>query len=232
MAPRPGWVPTEPLLISYDGWVYRSASGLALAVTIAGSIAMGCFGLAAFLGLSVEYEDEWDTIDAALIWIGLGAITVIPTMGLIIAWTRRVTGNLKPFGADLELGTAWAVGAFFTPILMFWFPVRLWNQAWRATSPNLPPPIGWNYKWMQGRHLHWVANTLWLTVAVGSRVPVDTTEWTAFDVGGYLALLGGGAAVALLLLILLVRGLTARQDTYARIWAGAVPAAWPAPPGG
>lgn len=232
MAPRLGWVPTEPLLISYDGWVYRSASGLSLAITIVAGIAVALSGLGTIVGLSIDDEEDWETVSGVLAVYGASALLSVVTAVLIVAWTRRVTGNLKPFGADLELGTGWAVGAFFTPIIMLWFPVRLWNQAWRATSPNLPPPIGRNYKWLPGRPLHWVMHAVWWANNVAQQSYFDSTDWTAIEFGSYVGILSGGFGVTLFLAILLVRGLTARQDTYARIWAGAVPAAWPAPPGG
>ncbi len=190
---------------------------------------MGCAGSAALIGLSIEYENEWETAELALGWLASAGFCALLVVVLVIAWTRRVTGNLKPFGADLELGTGWAIGGFFTPIVMFWFPVRLWNQAWRATSPVLSPPIKRNYKLMSGRNLHWIAHLIWLSVAFISRLLADfATAFSAIEAGAYASIVGFGILISLLLFILLVRGLTARQDTYARIWA----AASPAPPGG
>nr|WP_297806620.1 DUF4328 domain-containing protein [Tepidiforma sp.] len=195
-------------------------------------IAVALSGLAALVGLSIDDEEAWETVDGVLTFYAVAALLSVVTAVLIVAWTRRVTGNLKPFGADLELGTGWAVGAFFTPIIMLWFPVRLWNQAWRATSPNLPPPIGRNYKRLPGRHLHWVMHAVWWANIVAQQWYLEPTDWTAIEFGSYFGILSGGIGVTLFLAILLVRGLTARQDTYARIWAAAPPAASPAPPGG
>ncbi len=227
-----------PLLASPDGWVYRSASGLALAITILGGAGAALAGVAALVGFSVETEDEWDTVDAALAWLGFSTMAAIPAVILLIAWTRRITGNLKPFGTTLELGTGWAVGAFFVPIIMFIFPVRLWNQAWRATTPSLAPPVGLAWKGLPGNHLHWIVQVTYLAAIIVARWSPDTTYWTAIDAGNYMGVLGGLVAASLVMFIIIVRSLTARQDAYAARWAPASPPRqasplpeWPRQPG-
>ncbi|MEJ5221406.1 MAG: DUF4328 domain-containing protein [Tepidiforma sp.] len=228
-----------PLLMSRDGWVYRSASGLALTITIISAVS----AVAGLLGALWTFQafastGPWESgpdpeeLDPAMITLAIPSLAYFFDLPLLIAWTRRVTGNLKPFGAELELGTGWAIGSFLLPVVSFWFPVRLWNQAWRATDPGLQPPVGWFYRSLRGRHLHWVVWALWVFMVLAERAFGQTRFDSVDELGQGLVVLGLGFAAAHFLLILLVRGLTARQDTYARIWAAAPLAASPAPPGG
>jgi hypothetical protein len=225
----PAWSPPArraapfgvPLLVSHDGWVYRSASGLALATSIVSGIAAGVAGIATLIALSVT-EGDWDTADAAMLWaIGSIAINIVSSI-LLIIWTRRVTGNLKPFGAVLELGTGWAIGSFFVPIINLWFPVRIWNQAWRATTLTLSPPIGWAWKALPGSHLHWVSHLAVLAVAFVDRAYPRGYDTTAEDWAIYTAALSGTLVLASVLRIFVVQNLTARQDAYARYWGAQV----------
>ena len=222
-APARGAAPFGvPLLISSDGWVYRSASGLALAVTIVSIIATVAAGVALLIALSVTTEDDWETVDAASFWLGAAGIISIVGTALFIAWTRRVTGNLKPFGAILDLGTGWAIGSFFVPIINLWFPVRILNQAWRATTLSLSPPIVWGWKQLPGSHLHWVSHLAVFAVAFVDRAYPRGYDATAEDWAIYTAVYSGTLALASVLRIFVVQNLTARQDAYARYWGAQV----------
>jgi hypothetical protein len=212
-------------------WFYLSASGLATAITVFAAITAVLYGIGAALGLAGAVADDWDTLDVSGGFIGFGLLALLVLFVLLIVWTRRVTGNLLPFQPVLELGTGWAVGSWFVPIISYWFPLRIWNQAWRATTPTIAPPIGWQWKGLPVPITHLLA---WVTFHVGvviAAVGVPTEDDTSTAIG-YAGFIGGTlVSVSQVLLILVVRNLTARQDAYARQYLPLVaPAVTPAGP--
>ncbi|MCX7618159.1 DUF4328 domain-containing protein [Tepidiforma sp.] len=197
-------------------WFYLSASGLALGISITAAVAAVLYGIAAGLGLAGAATDDWDALEISGAFIGLGSLAAIAVGILLIIWTRRITGNLLPFQPALELGTGWAVGSWFVPIINYWFPLRIWNQAWRATDPAIAPPIGWQWK---GRPVPAVHVLSWVAYHVGSWVAIIgiPTEDDTNAAIGYAGFAGGTlVAMGMVFLILVVRNLTARQDEYAR----------------
>ncbi|WP_322818133.1 DUF4328 domain-containing protein [Tepidiforma sp.] len=223
--PSPYPTPTRPPSVHHPplagsaigtGWTYRSASGLAgsisgFAVLIALTVGLGA--TFAFIGLVV------DDTDPIVIGIAISLVGVFATLlqyPLLIVWTRRITGNLLPFQADLRFGTGWAIAAWFIPILSLWYPIRIWNQAWRATRPDLVPPIGWKWEGWPAPTIHAIC---WMLNFIGSVVwlnGVPTLDPEAAP-APYLQVAGGWLwALANLLLIFVVQALTSRQDTYAR----------------
>ncbi len=200
----------------YGGWFYLSASGLATAIAVLAAVAAALFGIGAGLGLAGALEEDWETLDVSGGFIGFGYLANLVLGIVLIIWTRRITGNLQPLGAALELGTGWAVGSWFTPIVNYWFPLRIWNQAWRATTPGLPVPIGWAWKGLPAPALHWICWVGWHVGSVLAAVGVPTEDDTSTDIG-YFGFIGGAILTAsLALLVFVVRNLTQRQDAFAR----------------
>jgi hypothetical protein len=209
-------------------WIYVSASGLATAITVFATLAAFCFGIGAIASLAGAASDDFDALDVGSGFLVLGVFVALLLVGIpLIAWTRRITGNLLPFQAALELGTGWAIGAWFTPIVNYWFPLRIWNQAWRATTPTIAPPIGWQWKGLPVPPIHVICWVLYqvgfFLVSVG--LPSEESTTTAV---GYVGFAGGLAVtLAMVLLIIVVRNLTARQDAYARLYLPAIALALP-----
>lgn len=207
-------------------WFYLSASGLALGISITAAVAAVLFGIAAGLGLAGAATDDWDALDISGAFIGLGSLAAIAVGILLIIWTRRITGNLLPFQPALELGTGWAVGSWFVPIINYWFPLRIWNQTWRATDPAIAPPIGWQWKGLPVPPTHIIA---WITpfiaaivLALGLTLLESPEDEINVNVGNIFFISIMLDTVAKAVLILVVRNLTARQDAYARYWGAQV----------
>ena len=65
---------------------------------------------------------------------------------LFLVWFRRAYRNLEALGAQgLRFSPAWAVWAWFVPLLGLVRPKQLLNDVWRASDPELPPgdPGSW-----------------------------------------------------------------------------------------
>ncbi len=215
------------------GWFYLSASGLATAITVLAAITAALFGIGAAVALAGAVQDDWATLDVFAGFLAFGYLAAAILGIVLIVWTRRITGNLLPFQPALELGTGWAVGAWFVPIISYWFPLRIWNQAWRATTPTIQPPIGWQWKGLPVPPTHILSWVLWHVGIVIAPIGVPTEDDTSTAIG-YAGFIGGAmVAAALALLIVVVRNLTRRQDEYARRYLpqGAFPTPYPPAPG-
>ena len=107
--------------------------------------------------------------------VGAATFSGFASLGTGIAfavWTYRVYSNLRPLGAERpRFGTGWAIGGWLVPVLNYWRPKQIVNDAWRAADPAIP--LYRNQAW----HGRSVAATLdwWWALWVGSSVGVLTT---------------------------------------------------------
>ncbi|MBC7459974.1 MAG: DUF4328 domain-containing protein [Thermoleophilia bacterium] len=161
---------------------------------------------------SVAKADANDLRQKVISWIGVGIqiLTVIALAG----WLRRITLNLRPMVVGpLRYGPRWAALGWFVPILGFWRPKQVINQAWRVTTPGVPPPSKRREKAnVPGIYAAWWA--LFLVAGFALRAASRSTGTSienlkSNDVGSIVAeVLWLGAAV---LAITVVSKLTARQ---------------------
>lgn len=83
---------------------------------------------------------EWDDAEAFLIapivFMGFFQTGIA---AVFIWWTYRATSNVASFGAvSSEFSPGWSIGWWFIPFANLVQPLRVLNQAWRASSPDLP----------------------------------------------------------------------------------------------
>ncbi len=122
-------------------WLYV-LFGLYLVATIA-TIAAGAHLVGVLnrlvVGQRVSFS-EWDDAEsyfvAGILFMSTFYTAIMP---FFIWWTRRATCNVTSFGAvNPEFSPAWSVGWWFIPFANLVQPLRVLNQAWRASSPDLP----------------------------------------------------------------------------------------------
>ncbi|MEV7603701.1 DUF4328 domain-containing protein [Kitasatospora sp. NPDC089797] len=71
-----------------------------------------------------------DSMSGAFLLLGLATIVVF------VVWFHRIRRNadlLAPNGH--RLGRGWSIGAWFTPVVLLWFPYQLTVDCWRASAP-------------------------------------------------------------------------------------------------
>ncbi|MEU3980390.1 DUF4328 domain-containing protein [Streptomyces sp. NPDC026672] len=121
---------------------------------VAGDLADGTYGP----GIR-ERADDADTLYGLA---GLAQLTVLIASAVVfLCWFHRVRVNAEvfaPFGHAKRRG--WAIGAWFTPVVNFWYPRRITLDIWDASSPWGPP---------RSHALINVWWTLWLVSLVTSR---------------------------------------------------------------
>jgi hypothetical protein len=82
---------------------------------------------------TVRREDDLAMFRA----LDLLAFVVIAVV--FIVWTHRVYRNLVRLGAGHRHSTGWAIGAWITPIVSFWWPKQIVEDVWRGTAPAGEP---------------------------------------------------------------------------------------------
>lgn len=164
------------------------------------------------------------TIDAALgDSVGAATFAGFASLGTGIAfavWTLRVYSNLEPLGADQpRYGKGWAIGGWLVPVLNYWRPKQIVNDAWRAADPALP--LGRTQEW-HGRPVALILDWWW-ALFVGSSLGVLATILLPISAGTALVavvvdIARIGAAV---LAAGVVNRLSRRQTTRDRALRGA-----------
>lgn len=227
-APGQSWPGVEAAsrgTVAGSRWRYASGRGLATAIAVLAAFAALGFGLDALLGLALATNPRTETYDALGVGTVIGALAAVPMAVLFIICTRRVTGNLEVFGVERTWGTGWAIGAWFVPVASLLLPIFVINQAYKATTPELEPPVGTRWRSRPSSPLFWAWWALWV---VGNSL--TSLAWNLYDEaaqGGEEELVAAGwgflianapIAAAAVLAAVAVRQLTARQDEYARRW--------------
>jgi hypothetical protein len=78
-------------------------------------------------------------------WLGaivLPALGVVSSFGFFVAlvmflvWFYRARVNAEGHGWPQRLSRGWAIGAWFTPVVFFWFPFQIMVDIWRAGLPE------------------------------------------------------------------------------------------------
>ncbi|MFH1148820.1 MAG: DUF4328 domain-containing protein [Pseudomonadota bacterium] len=144
------------------------------------------------------------------------------TVVVFLVWIYKAYRNLSALGSTkLRYSAAWAVGAFFVPILQFFRPYQIIREIWKGSDPaveaydeshseelSAPSLIGW---WW----VIWVAHHL--TGAYANIASRDMESLSTATAGGYLTITWINfisdilEAVSAVLAILVVKKIYERQ---------------------
>ncbi|WP_328494389.1 DUF4328 domain-containing protein [Streptomyces sp. NBC_00414] len=160
--------------------------------------------------------DRTDTLYTASGIVQVTALVVAAVLFLV--WFQRARVNAEvfnPFGHRMKRG--WTCWSWFVPIVNLWFPRRIMEDVWDASSPA-------------GRASHGLVNTWW-TLWVVSLV-ADRTAATSYrlaetadeirDAAGQVVFADAVHLIAGVLAVLVILRLTRMQDEKARGGALAV----------
>lgn len=158
----------------------------------------------------------------------LQAMLMLAIGPFFIWWTRRATCNVAALGAESPtFSPGWAIGWWFIPIANWFQPLRVLNQAWRASDPNAVLQGG--AAWRKARltpliPTWWVAYQVFSTLWSASVSAMDAENQTAQQQSDLVAL-GIVSDVLMLvaaaLAVAVVVTLTKRQDAANRLQGGA-----------
>jgi len=150
---------------------------------------------------------------------GFQSLSILAIVPFFIWFTRRATCNVRSLGAAKpEFSAGWAVGWWFIPFANWVQPLRVWNQAWRASDPALP--LEESDAWRSSKLTPWipawwlaymVVSTLW-SVSVNALTNENLSDrdiagLSAFSLLADVALAGAG-----ILAVVVIAKLTRRQE--------------------
>ncbi|GHF48298.1 hypothetical protein GCM10010218_32220 [Streptomyces mashuensis] len=97
--------------------------------------------------------NDADTLSSVLGFVSF--LVMVPTIILWTMWFYRMRRNAEVFAPGTQrLARGWAGGAWFTPVVNFWFPKQIANDIYRASAPGGPQSApkgllnGWWAAWV------------------------------------------------------------------------------------
>jgi len=178
------------------------------------------------VGLSeLQTADDRTTLVAVLSLVALVATGIS-----FLAWFFRAYVNIERLGArELRATKGWSIGAWFVPLLNLIRPKQLMDDIWRASDPALPAGElrGWQRAAVPGLLHGWWAT--FLIAGVVSNIAAGMVDGAATPAArrsaGQIAMIGdAGMIAAAILAVLVIRAVTARQESRAaRVGAGVPP---------
>ncbi|MFJ2257643.1 DUF4328 domain-containing protein [Streptomyces sp. NPDC087844] len=170
-------------------------------------------GFGAVVATEVDRADVTYTVAGIVQTVAFVVATV-----LFLVWFQRARVNAEvfdPFGHRMKRG--WTCWSWFVPVVNLWFPRRIMEDVWEASSPA-------------GRASHGLVNawwTLWIVALVADRVGATSyrlaeTPEEIRDAAGHVVFADAAHLVAGVLAVLVILRLTRMQDEKARGGALAV----------
>ncbi|MFP8882413.1 DUF4328 domain-containing protein [Streptomyces mangrovi] len=171
--------------------------------------------------LEEEAQSSWYGSTAALesaesLYFAAGVVqfAALVAAGIpFLMWFHRSRLNAETFdAASQRMRPGWAIGGWFVPVVNLWFPKKIANDIWDASTP--PGPDGTVRERLPGGLL----NCWWLLTWASSRFAsrryqdAQTLEELGSAVSSYL-FADGVDILAAVLAILVVRRITAMQHT-------------------
>ncbi|MFH0244261.1 DUF4328 domain-containing protein [Streptomyces sp. HK10] len=172
--------------------------------------------------LKEEAESSWygstealESAESLYFAAGVVQFAVLATAGIpFLMWFHRSRLNAQTFdAASQRMRPGWAIGGWFVPVVNLWFPKKIANDIWDASTP--PGPDGTVRERLPGGLLNcwWL---LWLLTWASSRFAsrrygdAQTLEELGSAVSSHL-FADGVDILAAVLAILVVRRITAMQ---------------------
>jgi hypothetical protein len=211
--PAPGVTAPEFKPLARRAWLAQRWIGFT------GVLALVTLGVnAAYLHALGRPEDPSGLGDLAdLLWLVQLCLHILGG-GIFIAWFKRAYENAPALGAPfLRHRRGWAIAAWFVPIIAWFWPKQMANDAWRASDPEMPrnEPF-WLDRPVAGLVDQWWAAWVVASLASNAWSRLDPTTIDDFRVATVVAIVAQAAyVVAAVLCILFIRRLTAREEAKA-----------------
>ncbi|MGW2189795.1 DUF4328 domain-containing protein [Streptomyces sp. NPDC001719] len=197
-------------------------------------------------GVSGSTVDDANSADSFVVGTQLlYFLALVATSALWAVWFRRARLNAELFAPGTHrMGTGWAAGAWFTPVVNLWFPKQIANDIYRASAPAGPQsaPKGllntWWCLWIGSFVINAIASVTAATASARLRTRgYDGSTWesdvdslkSAANLSAFAALLTAAAGV---LAIFVVRQLARLQEQRALMGPAPMGPMGPVPPMG
>jgi hypothetical protein len=146
-APDSSYVP----LASHASWAKGLLVVAGLVDTIAVITGLASYRLADRAASGSATFDQFNAAQVRHDLVILIQMTVyLVTAVVFIRWFHRAYANLPAVGIEgRRHGPAWAIGAWFVPIVSLIWPKQIADEIWRGSDPSLEPDLG--PSWSQGK---------------------------------------------------------------------------------
>jgi Domain of unknown function (DUF4328) len=130
-----------------------SIAGLSLALSVLLWVGVGLAALSAVdslanlawlrgrdpdgLDMLTEQPLSWVTASSTL--AGATLLVFVATIVIWLIWQFRATRNLQTWNVGMRRGSGWAIGAWFVPIIWWWWPAQNVHDLLRGSKPSLAP---------------------------------------------------------------------------------------------
>jgi len=105
------------------------------AISIAASVLVGLVALVDVLETIAEARGLGPQASLLAVVYLLALITAAVVF-VVWLWQVRSNAEMVAGPASQRLGKGWAIGAWFCPVVNFWFPHQYVVDVWRASAPN------------------------------------------------------------------------------------------------
>jgi hypothetical protein len=146
-APDDVYVP----LASRASWAKRLLLVAGLVDTLAVITGLASYRLADRAGSGSATFEQFNAAEARhdLVILTQMAVYLVAAV-FFIRWFHRAYANLPAVGiAGLGHGTAWAIGAWFLPIVSLFWPKQMADEIWQGSDPSLEPDQA--HSWRRGK---------------------------------------------------------------------------------
>lgn len=208
---------------------YRSAKTLSLLAIAGLALTIVCKILGSLIGIgqvvSPDYTFKLDGNSNSSVWLlaqGIVALLQFPvfifTVVFFLIWLNRANKNLEPLKASYtEFSSGWAVGWWFIPFANLVKPFQVVREVWRESDPEFDGDSGFLSSqvgaptYMGFWWGFWIVSNIFENIT--SRV-YDPDKLETVEISGYLFIISGiFSSIAAFLAIMVVRDITARQET-------------------
>jgi hypothetical protein len=131
-------------LASRASWAKRLLVVAGLVDTIAVITGMASYRLADRAASGSATFEQFNAAEVRHDLVILTQMAVyLVTAVVFIRWFHRAYANLPAVGIEeLRHGTAWAIGAWFVPIVSLFWPKQIADEIWRSSDPSWEPDQG------------------------------------------------------------------------------------------
>jgi Domain of unknown function (DUF4328) len=143
-APDPVYV----ALASRASWAKRLLLVAGLVDTLAVITGLASYRLAGRAASGSATFEQFNAAEARHDLVILTQMAVYLVAAVVfIRWFHRAYANLPAIGIQgLGHGAAWAIGAWFVPIISLVWPKQIANEIWQGSDPLLEPDEGRNWR--------------------------------------------------------------------------------------
>jgi hypothetical protein len=158
----------------------------------------GISGITAFVGGDASAISQLESYDRfTLVTTIVSGVSLVAAGVLWVVWQFRAA---KQVPGRTRRGPGWHAGAWFVPVIAWWFPYQNISDLWRAVGRTRP---GWQIVWW----VLWIASNA--VIQLGTRLYTAADDFDLLQTAMWTSIVGDILLIAAMpFAVLVVRGIT------------------------